>query len=517
MDRALELLESFSFPKIDKKEVMPIVSIAAATTILFASYRLLTSNKKNKQGYKEIPVPGSSYPYVGHILSLGDLPGRKVSEWHKELGPLIKLKMGVHTWIMVDDPEIAHKIFVSNGVEASYRPHSTYGYDQYSMGGKGVVFAQPTAGWKQGRAAVLSVLAPKQIEKYMDSIHKESKDLVSRLMQSTKDESEVNPFKFLELNSMNVILTAAFGKRFDSVQDPEFYRIATMIETGMKFGGLENDLPNFLPVISIFDYMAGTQAKQRYYLKHERDPIYIKLIKDAATRDGPNVIKSLVENGFHFTDEEKLVLMSDFIAAGTDTVSVTLSWNIAIMCHHPEVQKAVSAEIDEFIRLNGRTPVFTERTQLPYCVSVIKECMRFRPTTPFGLPHTTHNDLDIDGYIIPKGATIISNMDSMHKQSKLYPEPEKFMPERFINNLKTMQASANGKLEDRDHFNFGWGRRICPAIYLAEVEIFSAFIQIFSRCFVEPTSEGMPDIVGAKNAGLTIWPLPYKVKFTERV
>lgn len=66
--------------------------------------------------------------------------------------------------------------------------------------------------------------------------------------------------------------------------------------------------------------------------------------------------------------------------------------------------------------------------------------------------------VDIDGYLIPKGATIISNMDSMHKQSKLYPEPEKFMPERFINNLKTMQAAANGKLEDRDHFNFGWGR-----------------------------------------------------------
>lgn len=136
MERTLELVESFSLPKFDRKEVTPIVSIAVATTILFASYRLLTSNKKNKQGYKEIPVPGSSYPYVGHIFSLGDLPGRKVSEWHKELGPLIKLKMGVHTWIMVDDPAIAHKIFVSNGVESSHRPHSVYGYDQYSKGGK---------------------------------------------------------------------------------------------------------------------------------------------------------------------------------------------------------------------------------------------------------------------------------------------------------------------------------------------------------------------------------------------
>lgn len=136
MEQALNFIESFSLPKFERKEVMPIVSIAAATTILFASYRLMTSGKKSKRGLKEIPVPGSAYPYVGHLLSMGDLPGRKVSEWHKELGPIIRLRMGVQTWIMVDDPALAHKIFVSNGVESSYRPHSTYASDQYSMGEK---------------------------------------------------------------------------------------------------------------------------------------------------------------------------------------------------------------------------------------------------------------------------------------------------------------------------------------------------------------------------------------------
>lgn len=49
-------------------------------------------------------------------------------------------------------------------------------------------------------------------------------------------------------------------------------------------------------------------------------------------------------------------------------------------------------------------------------------------------------------------------MESMHMRQDTYPNPEKFEPERFMNNLKTMQSAANGKLEERDHFNFGWGR-----------------------------------------------------------
>lgn len=82
----------------------------------------------------------------------------------------------------------------------------------------------------------------------------------------------------------------------------------------------------------------------------------------------------------------------DLVGAGTDTISITLLWIFAILCHYPEVQEKAAKEIDEFIALNQRTPDFTERTQVPYCISVIKECMRFRPTTPFGVPHSVVND-----------------------------------------------------------------------------------------------------------------------------
>lgn len=72
----------------------------------------------------------------------------------------------------------------------------------------------------------------------------------------------------------------------------------------------------------------------------------------------------------------------------------------------------------------------------------------------------------VDGYLIPKNSTLISNMGSMHTNAERYENPHEFMPERFMDNLKTMHASANGSIEQRDTYNFGWGRRICPGVYL---------------------------------------------------
>lgn len=222
------------------------------------------------------------------------------------------------------------------------------------------------------------------------------------------------------------------------------------------------------------------------------------------------------ENGYNFTADEKLVLTSDMIVAGSDTVAVSLHWNFAIMCNHPEVQIKVAAEIDQFIKLHGRVPEFTERREVPYCLSVLKECMRYRPSTAFGVPHAACEDVEVDGYVIPKGAVVIVNMDSIHKQPTHYADPYAFHPDRYLKNLNTMQSSANGKFEDRDQINFGFGRRICPGIYLAETEMFCAFIQVFARTFIEPVKGAMPNIEKVRNAGITLCPFPYKVKFDKR-
>jgi hypothetical protein len=66
---------------------------------------------------------------------MGDLPGKKIAEWHAEYGPIIRVKMGVQSWICIGDPHLAHELFVANyGIESSGRCYGTYSSKYYSMG-----------------------------------------------------------------------------------------------------------------------------------------------------------------------------------------------------------------------------------------------------------------------------------------------------------------------------------------------------------------------------------------------
>ncbi|KAG2204058.1 hypothetical protein INT47_007052 [Mucor saturninus] len=521
MDTINILINSIPPRFLEREKIVPVVSIAAATVFLLSSHMWLSTYKDNKSDkeVKKIPIPGSRYPYFGHMFSLGTSPGEVIVAWHRELGPIIELRMGIQTWIMIDDPILAHKVFVSNGAVASNRPYMTFAHNHYALKGKGIVFSAHAKNWKYAREAVLSIIAPKVVDKnYIKPIQSEAAALVDRLIEYSKKENGVDPTVHLHLNSLNTICRAAFGKHY-SFEDPEFKTMSHIIERTVVMGAMEQDIPNFIPIMTVVDYFSGKHATMKNFINNERNPLYRKLIAEALERPGTNFVKSL--DKFNFTVEERIVITSDLINGGTDTVSVALSWAFVIMCHYPLAQKKAADEIDAFIKLNGRLPEFSKRTQLPYCVSMMKEGMRFRPIGAFGIPHKMDADVLVDGYIIPKGATVVSSMESMHQNPDVFAEPLKYYPERFMNNLKTMDAAAKGKIEERDHFNFGWGRRMCPGIYIAEVELFTSFIQVLSKCTIEPVrdangKEQLPDIDHPVTAGLILLPIPYKVNFVER-
>ena len=72
-------------------------------------------------------------------------------------------------------------------------------------------------------------------------------------------------------------------------------------------------------------------------------------------------------------------------------------------------------------------------------------------------------DSEVNGMFLPKGSTVVLNVWAMHNDSDTWKDPEHFVPERFESypSLASTYA-ASGKWDERDHYGYGAGRRICP-------------------------------------------------------
>ncbi|RUP44061.1 cytochrome P450, partial [Jimgerdemannia flammicorona] len=174
------------------------------------------------------------------------------------------------------------------------------------------------------------------------------------------------------------------------------------------------------------------------------------------------------------------------------------------------------AEIDAVVG-HDRLPKRTDETLLPYIRAIIREELRFRPPGGWiSFPHQSIKEDTYEGFHIPADTSIVANVWAMHMDSVKYVNPEKFMPERYLNVTESSAASANGPIADRDHVAFGWGRRLCPGIHLTDAEAFVATALLLWSYKIEVEEGGGLPNINKWTLGVTMHPKPYKVKFVPR-
>jgi cytochrome P450 len=219
----------------------------------------------------------------------------------------------------------------------------------------------------------------------------------------------------------------------------------------------------------------------------------------AAGHDAHCFVKYLLdgqkESGI--TDQEIAFLAGVMYGAGSDTTSDAIATFIMTMVNHPEQQKRAQEEIDRVVG-RDRMPTFADMPDLPYINALVKEVQRWRPVIAGGLAHATTKDDVYQGYFIPEGTTVIPLAWAIHMDPKLYPEPEKFKPERFLKDGQVCGVD----LADRGHFGFGYGRRICPGMYIAERSLFSKLLCLPSGYSIDADSHYsrlLPHIVGLQH------------------
>lgn len=126
-----------------------------------------------------------------------------------------------------------------------------------------------------------------------------------------------------------------------------------------------------------------------------------------------------------------------------------------LLLAHPEVLHKLRADIDNKVG-NKRLVRESDLTKLPYLRCVVNETMRLYPPVPLLLPHYSTEDCTVGGYDVPKHTMLLINAWAVHRDPKVWDDPEKFKPERF--------EATQGETERFNYklIPFGMGRRACP-------------------------------------------------------
>lgn len=203
-------------------------------------------------------------------------------------------------------------------------------------------------------------------------------------------------------------------------------------------------------------HLPGWRNTWREFLKQrqEVDALIASLIAQRrnATDQHGDVLEMLLKarctDGAPMSSEELRDNLISVIVAGHETTASTLAWAFQLLAHHPAVQDRLADEID-----TGHGD--------DYLTATINEVIRHRPVFLFAAPRAVAQPIEIGGWTYHPPAHLLGCTYLMHHDPELFPDPQEFRPERFLDG----QSSTHVWLP------WGGGRKLCPGRHLALLEL----------------------------------------------
>ncbi|GIY91167.1 cytochrome P450 4V2 [Caerostris darwini] len=133
-----------------------------------------------------------------------------------------------------------------------------------------------------------------------------------------------------------------------------------------------------------------------------------------------------------FTEEDITEEVNTFMFAGHDTTAVGMSWALYLIGQNPMVQKKCQEELEEVFGDDySRSLTLDDVKNLKYIECVLKESQRLYPSLPY-IGRESSSDITVNGYTIPSGTNCMIFTYMLHRDSEVFPDPEKFDPDRFL-------------------------------------------------------------------------------------
>jgi cytochrome P450 len=190
------------------------------------------------------------------------------------------------------------------------------------------------------------------------------------------------------------------------------------------------------------------------------------------------------ESGTRMSDRQLRDEMMTLFLAGHETTANAMTWTWYLLSQHPDVEANLLGELAEV--LAGRAPTVADLPNLPYTDMLVHEVLRLYPPAP-GVAREPIEDVDIGGYVVPKGSLITVNTYALQRDPRFFEDPERFDPQRFARGWEE-------RIPRYAYLPFGGGPRVCIGNGFAMMEARLIVATIAQRCrlSLEPGQKVVP-------------------------
>lgn len=217
-------------------------------------------------------------------------------------------------------------------------------------------------------------------------------------------------------------------------------------------------------------------------LQRELDGLIYDEIRERREKNDPHqrdmlslLLSARDENGEGMTEQELRDELMLILFAGHETTAIAMTWALFWTHYHPEIGTKLRTELDQLPKDADSMTIYKQ----PYLGAVCNETLRIHPVAMLTFPRIATENVELLGYKIPQGAIVMGCMYLVHQREDLYPSPQEFKPERFLER----------QFSPYEFFPFGGGVRRCLGEALAMYEMRLVIAKILKEYQLELISK----------------------------
>ncbi len=372
------------------------------------------------------PIPQTkTYPLIGNLFEFNKSRLDSLIKWRQQYGDMVEFKLASQGVYLISDADITETALVKNKsfFQKMYNPAKPSGLALVL--GQGLVTSQGSY-WQKQRHLMQPVFSQKNTHALNKHFYSAANSMFSRWQSKPSTEIFFLADEMLK-TSMEIITQSMFSTSFLNQID----EIAPALETGLKFAAksVSNPFrpPLFIPTKNNLEYKKALSLLDKivYDIIKER-----RLNRQTKYNDLLDMLLNAKDDqGNSMSDAQIRDEVVTIFTAGHETTANLLTWTIYLLLTQPDSLEKVQDEI--LSQVNSDNICDLNLNGFPFLRAVLNESLRLKP--PIGLiMRKITQPVSIKDYHFEPGKLALFSIYNIHHHDKYWPEPEKFIPERFL-------------------------------------------------------------------------------------